>query len=126
MPRARSPPSADSIGLNAAQIRKDLAYFGDFGIRGVGYEVSLLRESLIHALGLDRHRAIVIAGAGNDRQRAVGVCRANTVVVPVDDEQATVVVDDGVGEGLKVARSLAFWHCLNWRKPGKNRGKERI
>ena len=56
---------ATRFHLNSAQIRKDLAYFGDFGIRGVGYDVALLRQNLIRALGLDQPRAIVIAGAGN-------------------------------------------------------------
>jgi redox-sensing transcriptional repressor len=51
--------------LNSAQIRKDLAYFGEFGIRGVGYDVKLLKEHLIATLGIGRARVIVIAGAGN-------------------------------------------------------------
>lgn len=51
--------------LNSAQIRKDLACFGEFGTRGVGYDVSRLREQLTYALGTDRTRNILIAGAGN-------------------------------------------------------------
>lgn len=51
--------------LNSAQIRKDLAYFGEFGIRGVGYDVKHLKEHLIQTLGIDRARVVVIAGAGN-------------------------------------------------------------
>ena len=51
--------------LNSAQIRKDLAYFGEFGIRGVGYDVSRLRQHLRSTLGLDNTRNIIIAGAGN-------------------------------------------------------------
>lgn len=56
---------ADEFGLNAAQIRKDLAYFGEFGVRGVGYYVKDLRRNLRQILGLDRHLRVAIMGAGN-------------------------------------------------------------
>lgn len=56
---------ATRFHLNSAQIRKDLACFGEFGTRGVGYDVSKLRETLIRTLGIDRRRNVVIAGAGN-------------------------------------------------------------
>lgn len=51
--------------LNSAQIRKDLACFGEFGTRGVGYDVARLRRSLVETLGIDRTRNVVIVGAGN-------------------------------------------------------------
>ena len=51
--------------LSAVQIRKDLAHFGDFGIRGVGYEVSALRRRLEGLLGLDREHCAILVGAGN-------------------------------------------------------------
>ncbi|HSP35797.1 MAG TPA: redox-sensing transcriptional repressor Rex, partial [Thermoanaerobaculia bacterium] len=56
---------ADRFHLNSAQIRKDLAFFGEFGTRGVGYDVVKLKEQLVRTLGIDRTRKIVIAGAGN-------------------------------------------------------------
>ena len=56
---------ADQFHLNAAQIRKDLAYFGEFGVRGVGYYVKDLRRHLRQILGLDRKLRVVIMGAGN-------------------------------------------------------------
>jgi redox-sensing transcriptional repressor len=56
---------ADRFHLNAAQIRKDLAYFGEFGVRGVGYYVRDLRRHLRQILGLDQHVAVAIVGAGN-------------------------------------------------------------
>ncbi|MDQ2979273.1 MAG: redox-sensing transcriptional repressor Rex, partial [Acidobacteriota bacterium] len=55
---------ARRFDLNSAQIRKDLATFGEFGVRGVGYEVSLLRKHLISILGLDQTRSVAIVGAG--------------------------------------------------------------
>ncbi len=56
---------AERFHLNSAQIRKDLACFGEFGTRGVGYDVAQLRANLVQALGLDRTRNAVIIGAGN-------------------------------------------------------------
>src|SRR6267378_17991 len=56
---------ADRFHLNSAQIRKDLACFGEFGTRGVGYNVSRLKEHLIRELGIDRTRNVIIVGAGN-------------------------------------------------------------
>src|SRR5215210_2193846 len=56
---------ASRFHLNSAQIRKDLACFGEFGTRGVGYDVSKLKEQLIRTLGIDRTRNVVIVGAGN-------------------------------------------------------------
>ena len=51
--------------LNAAQIRKDLAYFGEFGVRWVGYYVKDLKQHLRQILGLDRRLKVAIFGAGN-------------------------------------------------------------
>ncbi len=56
---------AEQFDLNAAQIRKDLAQFGEFGVRGVGYHVKELRRHLRQILGLDRRIAVAIIGAGN-------------------------------------------------------------
>ncbi len=55
---------AKRFHLNSAQIRKDLAYFGEFGVRGVGYFVDDLREHLTGILGLDREHCVAIIGAG--------------------------------------------------------------
>jgi redox-sensing transcriptional repressor len=56
---------AEQFHLNSAQIRKDLATFGEFGVRGVGYGVRELKEHLVQILGLDREYRVVILGAGN-------------------------------------------------------------
>jgi redox-sensing transcriptional repressor len=56
---------AEQFQLNAAQIRKDLAYFGEFGVRGIGYYVKELRRHLRQILGLDRDVKVGIMGAGN-------------------------------------------------------------
>jgi redox-sensing transcriptional repressor len=56
---------AQAVGLNAALIRKDLAHFGDLGIRGLGYVVKDLQRELRSILGLDRKLKVAIIGAGN-------------------------------------------------------------
>ena len=55
---------AEQFNLNSAQIRKDLGYFGEFGVRGIGYFVDDLREHLTKILGLDRPHRVGIVGAG--------------------------------------------------------------
>jgi hypothetical protein len=56
---------AQQFHLNAAQIRKDLANFGEFGVRGVGYYVKDLQQHLRQILGLERKLTVAIFGAGN-------------------------------------------------------------
>lgn len=62
---ATSYEIAAGFGLNSAQIRKDLAQFGEFGVRGVGYRVGKLKAHLKALMGLDRTSVVGIAGAGN-------------------------------------------------------------
>ncbi len=56
---------AERFNLNSAQVRKDLAYFGEFGVRGIGYYVSGLKAELQKILGLDREWPIALVGFGN-------------------------------------------------------------
>ena len=56
---------AEMTGINSAQIRKDLAYFGEFGKRGIGYPLIDLSRELKKILGLDKKWSVIIAGAGN-------------------------------------------------------------
>src|SRR6184192_4482094 len=60
-----SQEMADRFNLNSAQVRKDLAYFGEFGVRGIGYYVAGLKAELQKILGLDREWAVVLVGFGN-------------------------------------------------------------
>jgi len=55
----------DSLGLTDAQVRKDLAYFGQFGQPGVGYSVANMIERIRHILGTDRTWNILLVGVGN-------------------------------------------------------------
>jgi len=56
---------ADFCGVNPAQLRKDLAYFGEFGIRGVGYDVADLLRHIKKILATDREWSLCIVGMGN-------------------------------------------------------------
>ncbi|NVL89404.1 MAG: redox-sensing transcriptional repressor Rex [Desulfobacterales bacterium] len=56
---------ADICGINPAQIRKDLAYFGQFGVRGVGYYVKELLFEIRRILGLDKEWRLGLVGVGN-------------------------------------------------------------
>ena len=89
-----SQAMAEQFNLNSAQIRKDLGYFGEFGVRGVGYYVDHLREHITHILGLDNPHRVGIVGAGR-----LGTALANyqgfggsnfTVVALFDNDPAKI------------------------------------
>jgi len=56
---------ANKCIVNAAQVRKDLAYFGEFGIRGVGYYVKDLLNNIKKILGSNKEWRMALIGIGN-------------------------------------------------------------
>lgn len=56
---------AAAAGIKASQFRKDLSYFGEFGIQGLGYPVIDLLNRITSIMKLDRKRKVVLLGAGN-------------------------------------------------------------
>jgi redox-sensing transcriptional repressor len=50
---------------NPAQVRKDLGYFGEFGVRGVGYDVKELKQEIKRILAVNRTWNMAIVGVGN-------------------------------------------------------------
>lgn len=56
---------AEGVGVSPAQVRKDLAYFGEFGTRGVGYNVKDLRHHILKILGLAQDWSVTLIGLGN-------------------------------------------------------------
>lgn len=79
---------AEQFNLNSAQIRKDLGYFGEFGVRGVGYYVQDLREHITKILGLDNPHRVGIVGAGRLGTALAnynGFARSNFSVVALFD-----------------------------------------
>lgn len=53
------------LGIPPTQVRKDLSYYGEFGRRGVGYDVHDLKKSVGDILGIDRVWDTILVGAGN-------------------------------------------------------------
>ena len=89
---------AERFNLNSAQVRKDLAYFGEFGVRGIGYYVSGLRNELQRILGLDRSWPVVLVGFGN-----LGSALFHYKGFGAQGFRITAIVDD---DPAKVAREV--------------------
>lgn len=62
--RTSSTDLAERAQVSAFQVRKDLAYFGRFGTRGMGYTVPVLKRELMRVLGLNQTWNVVIMGIG--------------------------------------------------------------
>lgn len=56
---------AELCGVTSAQVRKDLSYFGNFGTRGLGYQVTELKSAIEQILGLHRKWTMALFGAGS-------------------------------------------------------------
>jgi redox-sensing transcriptional repressor len=56
---------ARAAGVKPAQLRKDLAYFGQFGTRGLGYPVEILSNIIRETLGREHLQPVILVGAGN-------------------------------------------------------------
>jgi redox-sensing transcriptional repressor len=85
---------AEQFNLNSAQIRKDLGYFGEFGVRGTGYYVTDLRTHLIKILGLDTAHRVGIIGAGRLGTALAnyqGIEKSNFTVVALFDNDASKI-----------------------------------
>ncbi len=90
------------LGLNPAQIRKDLAYFGEFGKKGIGYDVSYLIEKIKDILKLNQTTNVAIVGAGN-----LGRALCNYNVYLKDNMKITAIFDnfpEKVGEQINNLR----------------------
>jgi redox-sensing transcriptional repressor len=78
------------LGISAAQIRKDLSHFGEFGKQGTGYKVSFLQEQLRRILKVDHEWPVALIGVG-DLGRALAhyagfVNRGFRIVALFDDD----------------------------------------
>ena len=56
---------AKAAGVKSTQLRKDLAHFGQFGVRGLGYNVNALADVIVEVLGTSSLQAVVLVGMGN-------------------------------------------------------------
>lgn len=60
-----SQEMGERLGISAAQIRKDLSQFGEFGKQGTGYHISYLIEQILNILHLNHDWDVVVVGAGD-------------------------------------------------------------
>src|SRR5437899_3171347 len=91
---------AEQFNLNSAQIRKDLGYFGEFGVRGTGYFIDDLRKHLIKILGLDKPHRVGIIGAGRLGTALAnynGLDKSNFTVVALFDNDKSKIGERIVG-----------------------------
>jgi len=99
---------AHGVEVSSAQVRKDLAYFGEFGTRGVGYKVKELYGHLMKILGLDHKWNVIIVGAGKlgsalalyqgFLHRGFHICS----ILDIDDGKVGVKINDIEVEPLEV------------------------
>ena len=95
------------LGVSAAQIRKDLSQFGEFGKQGTGYNIQFLSEQLRKILNLDQVWDMAIVGAGD-----VGTALANYLGFRNRGFHSTMIFDNNVEKigqeiGLLVVRDIA-------------------
>ena len=89
----------ERLGISAAQIRKDLSYFGGFGKYGSGYDVLYLREQLRRILHLQQTWPVILVGAGD-----LGHALANYRGFAVNGFEIVGIFDNDV---RKIGRSIA-------------------
>jgi redox-sensing transcriptional repressor len=65
MKTTSSQELGDNVGISAAQIRKDISQFGEFGKQGTGYSIPFLMDKLRSILKVDRIWDVVLIGAGD-------------------------------------------------------------
>ncbi|MDD4775475.1 MAG: redox-sensing transcriptional repressor Rex [Syntrophomonas sp.] len=110
---------ANSVGVSSAQVRKDLAYFGEFGTRGVGYRVDDLLGNLTKILGLNREWNLAIIGAGKlgsalalyegFRQRGFSI----KAIIDVDEKMVGQDLAGVVVDSLDKLENLIKEHDIN-------------
>jgi len=79
----------ERTGVNAAQFRKDLSYFGEFGRPGVGYNVRELHARLSRILKLEGKQNVLLVGAGN-----LGSALAGYAPLRADNFEIVAVFDN--------------------------------
>lgn len=78
----------EALGLNPAQIRKDLAYFGAFGQKGVGYDVRFLILSIERILRIHRDVPVALIGAG---RLGAALCLYNQIQVQSGQNRMRII-----------------------------------
>lgn len=121
---ASSALIAQICDVNAAQVRKDFAYFGEFGIRGMGYNTKELRFHIKEILGTNREWRIGIVGIGNLGSALLmykGFLKQNYKIVAVFDQDPVKVVGQ-VSE--KMGKPIEVLHIDRLKEVVKARNVE--
>ncbi len=99
----------ERLGISAAQIRKDLSQFGEFGKQGTGYRIEFLSKQLGEILKVDRVWDVAIVGAG-DIGRALasysGFSQRGFRIAMIFDSKAELVDKEAAGFVIKDSRRL--------------------
>lgn len=107
----------NKLDLNPAQIRKDLAYFGEFGKKGIGYDVNYLIEKIRQILKLDQDIAVALVGAGN-----LGRALCNYNVYLKDNMKIVAVFDESKDKvGIQI-NNLTVRHMKELARTIKEEG----
>ncbi|QEG21832.1 redox-sensing transcriptional repressor Rex [Mariniblastus fucicola] len=105
IPTISSTKLGRRLGFTASQIRKDIAYFGQFGYPGIGYKCEELVAEIRSILGTDRTWPVVLVGCGNLGQALLGYRGFSTqgfeVVAAVDVDESLV---GNTIEGIQIDR----------------------
>jgi redox-sensing transcriptional repressor len=112
-----SQEMADRFNLNSAQVRKDLAYFGEFGVRGIGYYVAGLKGELQRILGLDRQWPVVLIGFGN-----LGSALFHYKGFGRQGFRIAAIVDDDPAKVAREVDSVPVVHSRDLAREAKARG----
>jgi redox-sensing transcriptional repressor len=112
-----SQEMADRFNLNSAQVRKDLAYFGEFGVRGIGYYVAGLKGELQRILGLDRQWPVVLVGFGN-----LGSALFHYKGFGRQGFRIAAIVDDDPAKVAREVDSVPVVHSRDLAREAKARG----
>lgn len=104
----------EALGLTDAQVRKDLAFFGQFGHPGIGYRVPELAAQLRKILGTDRRWNAAIVGAGNIGRALMPYtrfARKGFDIVAIFDADEKVVGTTVAGHRVRHVRELPDLVC---------------
>ncbi len=97
-----------ALGLSDAQVRKDLAYFGQFGHAGIGYHVEELTGRLREILGTDKDWNVLLVGAGNLGRALLayrGFAKRGFHIVAVFDKDVAII-----GQTVTGVRDVTIQH----------------
>jgi len=95
---------AERLNIKPSQVRKDLSYFGEFGKRGLGYNVGKLLSEIAHIIGVNKEWNVAIIGAGN-----LGSALANYPGLLKHKFQVVAIFDnDREKVGRKIGRITVF------------------